>query len=386
MRSVSIETTMRLFLFCFIAVEAKYNGFNFFPFNSTALAMPDTLNSLKIIAATGSNWVGVNFFLRQYNSTSNDVYFEARTPTRDVWSAFIQEAHKNNFHVLLKPLVVCGGECLFINIIPDNITNWFSSYGQVIYNLSIMAKELDIDALSVGLELMKISNGNYTSYWRTLIKSIRTGGYSGLLTYCSIFYPVETQNIDFWDELDFIGMDFYLPLLNITNNGSIPSQQDMTRRLSGYFQFFKLWFNQQPANVTSIPIVFTEVGYPSSLAGLAIPSGDAAAQCTGNYSANFTLQDMAFKALFQVLNDNKGLCDGTIIFWWDNPSSSDYYNEKDSNNWGCSWTVRGKPAECTIADAFGGTCSINRSSSININNVILICVKLFFCFILLFGM
>jgi hypothetical protein len=372
-----------LFLYYFVNIQAEYNGFNIFPFNSTVLSMPDTLNSLKIIASRGGNWVGVNFFLRQSNATSNEVYFDERTPSKDVWSIFIQEAHKYNLHILLKPLVVCGGECIFINIIPENITRWFSSYEQIIYNLSMMAKELDIDGLSVGLELIKISSENYTFYWKTLIQNIRAGGYLGLLTYCSIFYPVETQQIAFWDELDFIAMDFYLSLLNITNDSSIPSQQNMVRRFSGYFQFFKLWLDEQSPNITSKSVVLTEVGYPSSLAGLAIPSGDPADQCVGNYSANFTLQDMAYKAFFQALDENKGICNGSIIFWWDNPSSSDFYYERDSNNWECSWTVRGKPAECTIAEAFGGICSTNRSSPSNINNMILICLKLFFCFILL---
>lgn len=379
---------MKLFLFLFfyyfINIQAKYNGFNIFPFNSTALSMPDTLNSLKIISSEGGNWIGVNFFLRQYNATSNDVYFEERTPTKDVWTTFISEAHKYNLRVLVKPLVVCGGECLFINIIPENITKWFSSYENIILNFSIMAQELEIDALSVGLELLQISNQKYTLYWKKLINYIRLGGYSGLLTYCSIFYPVETQQIAFWDDLDFIGMDFYLPLLNITNDTSIPSQQDMARRFSGYFQYFKSWLNKQSLNVTSKPVVLTEVGYPSSLAGLVIPSGNPAAQCVGNYSANFTLQDLAYQALFQALNENKGICNGTIIFWWDNPSSMDFYDDRDTNNWGCSWTVRGKPAECTIAQAFGGICSMNQTNSANNNNVILICLNLFFYFILLF--
>ncbi|CAF3325533.1 unnamed protein product [Rotaria socialis] len=246
-----------------------------------------------------------------------------------------------------------------------------------------MAEELQIDALSVGLELIKISNQDYTPYWTSLIRNIRAGGYSGLLTYCSIFYPIETQHIGFWDELGFIGMDFYLPLLNITNDSSVPSYQDMVRRFSHYFQYFKSWLSDQSVNVTSKPVVFTKVGYPSSLSGLAIPSGDPSAQCVGNYSTNFTLQDMAFKAPFQALNENKNIYDGTIIFWWDNPSSTDFYDEKDSNNWGCSWTVCGKPAECTIAEAFGGTCSMNQSNSTNINSLIR---KLFMILILLYSM
>ncbi|CAF1278783.1 unnamed protein product [Adineta steineri] len=215
-----------------------------------------------------------------------------------------------------------------------------------------MAKELNIDALSVGLELMKISNNNYTFYWKTLIQNIRAGGYSGLLTYCSIFYPIETQKIGFWDNLDFIGMDFYLPLLNITNDGNIPSQQDMVQKFSDYFQYFKIWLTNQSSNVSSKPVVFTEVGYPSALAGLAIPSATPPMQCIGNYSANFTLQDMAFKALFQALEKNSGICDGTIIFWWDNPTSPDFYDNRDVNNWNCSWTVHGKPAEYTMAKQF----------------------------------
>jgi len=379
---------MRLFLFLFFSyfvnIQGQYNGYDLFPFNSTALSMPDTLNSLKIIASEGGSWIGVNFFLSQDNATSNEVHFDERTPTTDVWTIFIREAHKYNLNVLLKPLVVCHGECIMINIEPSNITEWFSSYEQIIYNISIMAKELEIDALSVGLELIQISNQNYTLYWKTLIQNIRASGYSGLLTYCSIFYPIETQNIGFWDELDFIGMDFYLPLLNITNDSNIPSQQAMVRRFSGYFQYFKSWLNEQSPNVTSKSVVLTEVGYPSSLAGLAIPSADPADQCTGNSSANFTLQDLAFKALFQALDENKGICNGTIVFWWDNPSTSDFYYNRDSDNWACGWTVRGKPAECTIAEAFGGTCSTNQANLVGNNNVILISQKLFVCCIFLF--
>jgi hypothetical protein len=129
-----MRSSLFLFFYCFVNIQAIYNGFNIFPFNSTALAMSDTLNSLKIIALRGGHWIGVNFFLRQSNATSNEVYFEARTPTKDVWSTFVQEAHKYNLRILLKPLVVCGGECIFINIIPENMTSWFSSYEQIIYN------------------------------------------------------------------------------------------------------------------------------------------------------------------------------------------------------------------------------------------------------------
>jgi hypothetical protein len=90
---------------------------------------------------------------------------------------------------------------------------------------------------------------------------------------------------------------------------------------------------------------------------------------------------MAYKAFFQALNENKGLLNGSIIFWWDNPSSADFYDKRDSKNWGCSWTVREKPAECTIAQAFGGICS---STSSNSHTVVFKSLKLAFCLIFLF--
>ncbi len=61
----------------------------------------------------------------------------------------------------------------------------------------------------------------------------------------------------------------------------------MIRRFSGYFEFFKLWLNEQPLNGT------TEFGYRSSVVGLTIHFGYPADQCVDNYSANLTLQDMA---------------------------------------------------------------------------------------------
>ena len=376
---------MRTFLFLFscyfLTIQANFNGFNIFPFNSTALIQPDTLNSLKTIALRGGQWIGVNFFLRQANSTSDEIHFDDRMPTHDVWTTFIEEVHKNNLKILLKPLIVCGEKCLFIDIQPTNVTKWFSSYIEIITNITDMANELQADALAVGLELTHLSNQNFTSYWRTVIQQIRQRNYRGLLTYCSIFYPIETNRIEFWDELDFIAMDFYLPLLNITVDEHLPSIQTMTRKFSAYFLSFKSWLYEQPTNISSKFLVLTEVGYPSSLAGLAIPYGDAPAQCLGNYTVNFTLQNMAFTALFQVLQNNSDLCKGAVIFWWDNPSTPDYYKDRDSNNWPCSWTVQGKPAECTIAQAFGGICPKNFALNKTISWISFFLVLVSFCYI-----
>ncbi len=75
------------------------------------------------------------------------------------------------------------------------------------------------------------------------------------------------------------------------------------------------------------------------------------------------------KHFFQTLDENKGFLNGSIMFWWDNLSSKDYYNQRDSNNWGCSWTVHVKPAEYTIAQVFGGICSTSQTNSLATHSV-----------------
>ena len=279
---------------------------------------------MKDIATIGGDWVAVYFIIGQDNNISDRVYFDERTPTFEVWSTFVQQAHQLNLNVLVKPLILCGDECTFFNILPENVTLWFSTYGEIILNLSQTVQILHIDALAVGLELYRLSTEEYRSYWRTLIENVRQDGDKGLLTYSSIFFPVETQKIQFWDLLDFIVMDFYLPLLNITTDTIVPSQQQMIDRFSHYFQHLKQWVDSQPFNVSMKSVILTETGYPSSLGGLAVPSANLPHQCVGIYNANLTLQDMALQAFFQGMKENPGIINGSIIFWWENPSSRDF--------------------------------------------------------------
>ncbi len=59
---------------------------------------------------------------------------------------------------------------------------------------------------------------------------------------------------------------------------------------------------------------------------------------------------------------------GLVVFWFDNPSSRDYCGNTNitSGNYGCGWTVRGKPAMVLISDYWGGTstppaCNITKN-------------------------
>ena len=183
--------------------------------------------------------------------------------------------------------------------------------------------------------------------------------------------------VEFWAMLDFIGMDTYVPFIKNATTDPVPTQASMLARFNGYFNMVSRWLSTQPANVSGLPIVLTEVGYPryvffnflssmwftylfcydSSLQGMATPAADIPHGCPGTWASNTTLQQMAFEALFTSLTTtHSSNVVGLIVFWFDNPSSSDWYPNRNqpSSTWPCGWTPRGKPAECSIAKAYGG--------------------------------
>ncbi len=343
----------------------RYKGVNLFPFSSDVLASNEVaVEELDEIKALGANWVVINFLIEQDNRSSNEVYATNHTtPTPAALTTFIRAAHARGLAVFLKPVVVCRvGGCTMINIAPSNTTRWFESYANYIESLAIFAAGERVEALAVGLELMQLSGDSFTSHWQSVIARVRkVYPAPGLLTYCSVFYPIETQQVKFWSSLDFIAMDTYVPFITNASTDPMPTQQLMLARFTKYLAYLDEWHRAQPDGVSELPLIFTEVGYPSSPNGMAYPASDAVEGCPKDtiYESNFTLQQMAFEALFTALSTPEGLkaVDGVVIFWFDNPSGPDFYlGNHTTNSWACSWTPRGKPAECTIAQAFGGTC------------------------------
>ncbi len=90
--TVSIQSIFIMQLSLFLSF---YDFVNIFLFDSIDLAMPIKFSKNNRMTRS-SNWIGINFFLGQSNATSIEVYFEARTSTKNVWSIFIQEALKYN--------------------------------------------------------------------------------------------------------------------------------------------------------------------------------------------------------------------------------------------------------------------------------------------------
>lgn len=143
---------------------------------------------------------------------------------------------------------------------PTHVDRWWSSYEAWISRLAELATEVDASLLSVGSELssMEASEGR----WRSLIRRVRTQ-FSGSLIYSSNWDHYD--GVQFWDELDFIGLTAYYPL---TEEEGPKTLEVMKNRWSMIRVALLDWLGGLSINRG---IFFTELGYPSQVGGSTRP-------------------------------------------------------------------------------------------------------------------
>ncbi len=129
---------------------------------------------------------------------------------------------------------------------------WFAQYEEFILHYARLAEESKMDMLCIGTELHQTCVQREND-WRALIGKIREV-YKGPLTYAANFSG-EYQEVSFWDELDYIGVQAYFPL----SSKESPSIEDLK---SGWSQPLKEL--QSFSNRYNKPILFTEIGYKST--------------------------------------------------------------------------------------------------------------------------
>ena len=135
---------------------------------------------------------------------------------------------------------------------PEAWKEWFDQYEKFILHHARLAEENGFEGLCIGTELY-ITSTKHEKEWRAIIANIRKV-YSGQLTYAANFYK-EYEEIQFWDALDFIGLQAYFPL----TDKETPSLKTLEKGWESHYKELKKLYKKWQK-----PIVFTEVGYRSS--------------------------------------------------------------------------------------------------------------------------
>ncbi len=254
-----------------------------------------------------------------------------KTPSPENLGKMIDQAHHYGIRVILMPIVLLefpqGNEWRG-KIKPPDMDLWFGRYTEFILHFAKIAEKHNAEALMVGSELVALESS--TQRWRKIIGEVKQF-YRGKLGYSANWDHYQTDKIEFWDQLDIVGMTSYYQLAEHDN----PTIQTV---IDSWQPFKKDILKFQ--NEIRKPVVFTEVGWCSQ---------DGAAVEPWNYyrkqeatPSGLAEQATLYEAFMKVWDGTPGI--GGYIWWeWNNEAGG----PKNFN-----YTPKGKPAEKLLREWF----------------------------------
>jgi Glycoside Hydrolase Family 113 len=293
----------------------------------------------QALTATRANWAGVLVTWYMDRRDSNTIAPDSqRTPTDDSVAHAIRQLHSLGFKVMLMPHVDVKDGSWRGTIRPSDAGLWFSSYDAFLLHQALFAQANDVELLDIGTELVTMSDFRFASQWTGVIRDIR-GAFSGQLTYAANANSTgdEFTSVSFWSQLDYAGLDVYVPLTNHADPTVAELTSAWSRNVNGD-DMLAAYKNWQAGH--GKPVLFTEIGYRSLAGGNRAPYDFS---LTG--APDPAEQASCYEAAFTVWSGETAWLRG--VFWWDWPTTpAPGPNDTD-------YTPRGKPAETVVQRWFG---------------------------------
>lgn len=130
------------------------------------------------------------------------------TPSDASVITVIREARALGLRTAIAPHIKVEDGTFRGEIEPDDRVAWYASYRTMLGHYAGLAQRADAGMLVVGSELVSMSKD--TDAWETLIAHARDR-FAGPLTYAANWVD-EAEQVRFWDQLDQVGIDAYMPL------------------------------------------------------------------------------------------------------------------------------------------------------------------------------
>lgn len=300
-------------------------------FESPARLFPQ--EDFNAIDSINAEWIALIPFGFSYPSGSKVHYNSPRQwwgERPDGIRTLIQYAHNKNLKVMLKPQVWIPGSWVGEYELKkeESIQEWKETYKDFIITFANIAAEFEIALFCVGTEY-KLMAVQHPDYWRELITEVRTI-YKGKITYASNWDHY--QNIPFWDDLDYIGVNGYFPLVEKPT----PSPKEISEAWQPIIKQLKDFSKKQNS-----PILFTEMGYMSC---------DYAAWRTwenesNNPAINLEAQANAYEGLFNSIWKEDWFAGIFLWEWHHNHQTAG--GKKDKH-----YSPQNKPAQHVIKQGF----------------------------------
>jgi hypothetical protein len=276
-------------------------GANVTAWDPDAYGTPTAAEALAALRATGTERAALVPTWYMATATSSEVRpAPERTPTDDSLREAARTARSLGMQVVLKPHVDVLDGTFRGAIDPASRSRWWRDYTAMLRHYAELAQQEGAAMLVVGTELTSMSTDE--RQWRRLIADVRTR-FAGQLTFAANWID-GARAIAFWDALDAIGIDAYMPLVTDEPDPSVARLAKAWKERGYVAQLEKLSRRHRR------PVLFTELGYRSRLGTAAAPwewsdTGGAIAQDP---------QARAYEAAFEVFAGRPWF---RGIYWWD---------------------------------------------------------------------
>ena len=214
----------------------------------------------------------------------------------------------------------------------EDWNTWKHNYRDFMFRYAELAELAGAEMFCIGTELSVLTIQE-PDFWRELIQDIRKI-YSGKITYGANWYH-EYENITFWDELDYIGVQAYFPL---TKNES-PTTDEIEQGWQKYLPQL-----QKISNRFQKKILFTELGYRSTVKAASEPWLWIEQSCNNPDHYSPETQVNSYTAFFNQVWPQEWF--GGVHLW----QLRDHTPKEDQID--LNFTPRGKPASQIIANKF----------------------------------
>lgn len=220
---------------------------------------------------------------------------------------------------------------------------WFADYEEFILHYAKLADAEKMEMLCIGTELHKTCIEREQN-WRNLIAKIRSV-YSGQLTYAANFSQ-EFEDVAFWDELDYIGVQAYFPVAQTEN----PTLEEVRQGWQPHLEKLEAFSRRYKK-----PILFTEAGYKSTknsgIEPWVWPQRLSQEEIQNVYSEE--TQATLYEAMFREVFDKPYIAGIHLWKWY--PSQrrrSRNASERQQRFYNIDFTPQGKQAEEVMTEWF----------------------------------
>lgn len=292
------------------ATTGYWKGFNFAhegysiynSYGSTLAAQ--MLQEQNQMGANAISLVPYSYMREPNRPTPFPFMSRAGTETDESIIRDLQYAQQLGMKVLLKPQIWLGGGHWPGDVAMETEADWatfFRHYHSWIQHYALLAEIHGADAFCVGVEFAQATL-KHPEHWRTLIEKIRRI-YTGPVVYAAN-WGSEFEQLQFWDALDWIGLNCYYPL---------SQQKDPSGPALAVSFRDKLEKARAVSQQYQRPVLITEIGFTSTTTPWAAPYEDGEG---GHYSGAAQLKCYAMAT--NVLSETADWCRG--VLWWKYPS------------------------------------------------------------------